>query len=175
MQSRMLRRLVSAILLRLLRVRIVYRDASIHALSNGPCVVACNHVSYLDGLLIALASPVPLTFASEPAASVHHPVLSRGMALLSKMGYGSVVPLDGDAPFGLRELARALRRRQSVMLFPEGVISGDGSASLDRPGLQWLCRRGPAAVVRVHIQGAERSRVFGKVGTHWWPQIVVTF
>lgn len=58
-------------------------------------------------------------------------------------GYGRwvgghrMVPMDSQSPFGLRHLARALRRGQTVVLFPQGVGIADADRP-DRPGARWL-------------------------------------
>ncbi len=172
---RALRGALSRTLLSALRTRVTYRNSTLALLDAHPSVVVCNHVSLLDGLLVALASPLPLVFAVDPAYSVHSLAARTGMRLLAAIGYGSVVPLDTSSPMGLRALHRALRAGNSVMLFAEGSISPDGLPRPAKPGFRWLADSCGAPVVELQINGAELSRIFSKSGGCLWPRIQILF
>ncbi len=169
------RRIVAKVLLALLRVRVVYRDATLTTLRAGPAVVVCNHVSYLDGVLLALASPVPMVFTSELEFARLRWWSRIGMAGLARMGFGSVQPLDLQSPFGLRSCVRSLRAGRSVVLFPEGRISPDGRGLQRQPGAAWLAERADVPVVALRVDGAHRSWLFAKGGTQLWPRILLVF
>ncbi|ART61460.1 hypothetical protein CBP36_21060 (plasmid) [Acidovorax carolinensis] len=169
-----LRQLLRSVALRVMRVRVTYTAVACR-LRQGQSIVCSNHVSLLDGLIVALSSPVPLTFGVDTDYSKRSIVASAGMSVLAWMGYGSVVPVDDRSPFGMRSLAKALERGESVMLFPEGSISEDGAPREDRPGVAWLARRSGVPIIRIRIQGAERSSFFAKSGTELWPSIEVHF
>ncbi|WP_394475079.1 1-acyl-sn-glycerol-3-phosphate acyltransferase [Ralstonia mannitolilytica] len=177
--NRMMRTAVRFVLrgvaLRLLRVRATYSAETVATLRHERVIVCSNHVSLLDGVIVALASPVPLTFGVDTDFSRHSKVASRGMATLAWLGFGSVVPIDGSSPFGIRSLSKALDRGESVMLFPEGKISETGCPNPDQPGVVWLAQRSGAEVVRIRIRGAERSRLFAKSGDQLWPRIEIQF
>lgn len=166
---------VRRVLLASLRVRVVYSMHTIGALRSAPCVVTCNHVSLVDGIIVALASPVPMTFAVDTAWSRQSRAATMGLRLLSWLGFGRVVPLDAGAPYGMRALMRELRAGRSVMVFPEGKISAGGQRSDDRPGVTWLQTKTGARDIALRIDGAERSRLFAKNGRHWWPRIRLEF
>lgn len=161
--------------LRLLRVRATYSAATVEVLQQERVIVCSNHVSLLDGVIVALASPVPLTFGVDTDFARRSKVASRGMAVLSWLGFGAVVPIDGNSPFGIRSLFKALDRGESVMLFPEGKISETGHPCADQPGVTWLVTRSGVKVVRIKILGAERSRLFAKSGDQLWPRIEIQF
>lgn len=170
-----LRLFLRSVALRLLRVRTTYSAATVEVLRDERVIVCSNHVSLLDGVIVALASPVPLTFGVDTDFSRHSKVASRGMAVLSWLGFGTVVPVDGSSPFGIRSLSKALDRGESVMLFPEGQISETGRPCAEQPGVAWLVRRSGVRVVRIKILGAERSRFFAKSGDKLWPPIEIQF
>lgn len=163
------------VVLKLLRASVSYGPDSRKVLPRTPSIVVANHVSLIDGLLIALASPTPLTFAVDSAYSRANRLTRTGMSLLSRVGFGAVVPVDPTAPFGMRALASELRSGRSVMIFPEGAISPDGRPTEPKPGLAWLSRRCSAPILEVRIEGAERSRLFAKAGTKLWPAVHVCF
>jgi len=161
--------------LRLLRVRATYSTATVEVLRQERVIVCSNHVSLLDGVIVALASPVPLTFGVDTDFSRRSKIASRGLTLLSWLGFGAVVPIDGNSPFGIRSLSKALDRGDSVMLFPEGKISETGHPCAEQPGVAWLVRRSGVKVVRIRIRGAERSRLFAKSGDKFWPAVEIQF
>lgn len=170
-----LRSVVRVLLLRLLRVRATYSPGTVELMRKGRVVVCANHVSLLDGLVVALASPAPLVFGVDTDFSVRSKTARRGMAALAFLGFGAVVPVDMGSPFGIRALVKALDRGDSIMLFPEGRISELGQVQPHQPGLAWLVARSGAPLLRVQISGAERSRFFAKEGRDFWPRIDVQF
>lgn len=154
------------------RLRARVSPAGQEVLARGGTLLLCNHVSFLDGLLLALASPAPLVAAAEPHYAVHHPLARRAIAVMCWLGGHEVVPIDAQHPQSLRALARHLEAGRNVLLFPEGAISPDGRPLPWQPGWQWLMRRTACTVLRGRIWGAHRSRLFGKKGSEWWPAIL---
>lgn len=157
-----------------LRTRATIAPQAREMLVNGGTILTSNHVSLLDGVLLALLSPAPLAVGVDSDWSVKSPWAARGMATLCWLGYGWVVPLDSSTPQGLRKLARHLREGRNVLLFPEGQISPNGRPQAERPGVRWLAERTGAKVVRASIDGAERSLIFAKAGDQLWPRIAIS-
>ena len=102
-------------------------------------------------------------------------VAMRGMAALAWLGFGAVVPVDMASPYGIRTMLKRLQAGETLMLFPEGQISPDGSPQAELEGVRWLQRRAGVELIRVQIEGAEKSRFFAKAGTAMWPQIRLFF
>lgn len=166
---------LSRMLLWIFHVQVSYSDSSIKRFQKGQVLVYSNHVSLIDGLLIALASPVPLVFAVDTAYSRHSPIARYGMAILTMFGFGRIIPIDSKYPFGMRALYRAMLEGESVMIFPEGRISKTGESLPMQPGIEWLRSRCYVPEIQVSIRGAERSRLFAKRGNEWWPRITLSF
>lgn len=169
------RALLRLVVLRVLRVRTTYSKHNIELLRQGGVVVCANHVSLLDGVIVALSSPVPLVFGVDTDFSRRSWGCSRGLAVLAFLGFGRVVSIDAKSPFGIRALHKALASGESVMVFPEGRISEAGGSLPEQPGIEWLCQRTQALIVRVRISGAENSRLFAKSGRALLPAIKVSF
>lgn len=165
---------MTAALAAALRTRATIAPQARELLVKGGTILTSNHVSLLDGVLLALLSPAPLAVGVDSDWSVKSPWAARGMAVLCWLGYGWVVPLDSNTPQGLRRLARHLREGRSVLLFPEGQISPNGEPQAERPGVRWLAERTGAKVVRASIDGAHRSVIFAKAGDQLWPRIAIT-
>ena len=168
-----LRAIVRNAALNLLRVRWHVRPDSTAALRAGGCLVICNHCSFLDGVLLALISPAPLTFTSEREQSIDNMFTSSGMKFLAWLGFGSILPLDSGAPMAIRVALRCLEQRQNVMIFPDGKITGAHEITSPQPGVEWLARRTNCTVISAKIYGAEDHWLFGKNGHKFFPLIRV--
>lgn len=153
-----------------LRVKVVY-TGNAEKLRSGPCILTCNHESLIDGVAIALASPIPLTFAVTPAYAVDNPATARGLAFLSRCGLGSVIPMCQTAPLSLRKLLRVLTHGHSVMIFPTGTIA-PGAADMN--GYRWLAAKAGCPVLTASISGAGSSRLFAKGANQYRPPITLT-
>ncbi|OYV74885.1 MAG: hypothetical protein B7Z66_14955 [Chromatiales bacterium 21-64-14] len=160
------------LLLRLVcRVRIRHRQPW----EQRPVVVVCNHVSYLDGLLVAafLAPGRPLTFAITGDFTEHEPWRSA-LRALRWLGYGDWCTLDPDRPQGVRQLVQRARQGP-VVIFPEGGLSPDGTLQPLAPGVAAVVHHARVPVIPVHITGTERSR-FARVSgpKAWRPRVTLS-
>ena len=126
-------------------------------LPAGPCLIVANHVSLLDGPLLACCLPSETLFALDPA-------YLRKWWMRPFLAMGRMVALAPDNPLSLRALSEELRRGGKVAIFPEGRISCtgilmklyDGSATVWEKG-------GRPPIVAAHISGGENTR-FGALG-----------
>lgn len=114
----------------------------------GPCVVAANHESVLDPLLLALAAPQPLRFLAKVELWRFRP----GAWLMDALGG---VPITRDRR-DLLTVARAeelLRAGESVALFPQGTVRGGAWTR----GAARLALATGAPLVPVRIVGSARA------------------
>tara|TARA_R110000737_G_scaffold239142_2_gene251176 strand:- start:3934 stop:4509 length:576 start_codon:yes stop_codon:yes gene_type:complete len=156
------------------RANVRYTETALHLL-DGPAILTCNHESLLDGLMIAAASPVPLSFPVNPNFSVNNRLTSRGLAYLQRRGLGRVIPMSPESYFSARRLLSELRQGRSVMIFPQGKLAALGA---DEPkwmrGAAWLHEQTGYPILRAEIQGARRSRFFALAGQELRPRISIT-
>jgi 1-acyl-sn-glycerol-3-phosphate acyltransferase len=138
-------------------IRAIYGFRSIHAENvptTGPVIVACNHVSYLDPVVLGIGFLRPVTYLAKKelfAIPVLGPVI---------VGLG-VYPLDREAGgvAAVRAALRALKDGRCVGIFPEGTrnltgeVEGKGGAAL-------LGALSGAPVVPAAISGTRRARPF---------------
>lgn len=167
--------LLAKALLLVFRTKARIPHETVQRLRQGGQIVCANHVSLLDGPLIALASPVPMLYAVDTSYAVKSKMASLGLRLMERLGYGTVIPLDMGSPFGVRRLLHALNQGHNVMIFPEGGISPDGKPQRQMPGLKWLRERTGATIQWIRITGAENSYLFSKSGKMLWPKISIDF
>lgn len=142
---------------------------------EGATILIANHVSFLDGVLVSLASTTPLVVPVETHYAIKFWPSRCLFRFLEMAGYGKVIALDSNSPSGLRSIKRLLDSGQSVLIFPEGKISHDGRLQPFMPGAEWLIRRTGAKTRAVHIHGAEQSLLFAKSGRSLWPKITLCF
>ena len=119
---------------------------------DGPAVIVCNHVSFVDALVIMAACKRPIRFVMD-----HHifrwPVLnfvfrtSKAIPIAS----GKEDPVMMEKAFD--EVARALEAGDLVGIFPEGKITADGNINPFRPGITRILQRNPVPVVPMALRG----------------------
>jgi len=117
--------------------------------AEGPALVASNHVSGLDPLLLIAASRRPLRFIIA-REEYERPVLTW---LFRAIG---CIPVDrGSRPeLALRAALRALRAGEVVALFPHGRIHLDRDPPRPlKPGVVWLARQAGCPVVPARVEG----------------------
>ena len=140
---------------------------------SGPAVLVCNHVSYVDALIIAAACRRPVHFVMH-AGIYRLPVLNWIFRL------ARVIPIDS----GRRDpatLCRAFKRIGAVLqagglvcIFPEGHLTRNGEVSSFRPGVERIVRRHPVPVIPLALRGlwgSFFSHRHGPAMGHWPRQI----
>src|SRR5262249_32976716 len=120
--------------------------------AEGPCVIVCNHVSYVDAVVIAACVPRPIRFVMD------HRVFAVPLLnfIFRTMRAIPIAPAREDAALKERafeEAASALRAGEIVCIFPEGKITDTGELNPFRPGLQRILEQAPAPVVPMALRG----------------------
>jgi 1-acyl-sn-glycerol-3-phosphate acyltransferase len=120
-----------------------------HLPASGPYLVAANHHNYLDGVVLALALPRPVSFLVMPRvfrATPVHPLLHR---LLGSIELRLHTPDVG----ALRRALARLAAGRVVGIFPEGPFSVRGRLESGLPGVALLALRSGVPVVPAGIRG----------------------
>jgi 1-acyl-sn-glycerol-3-phosphate acyltransferase len=119
---------------------------------EGAAVVACNHVSFVDALVILAASPRPIRFVMDHrifAIPILSFVFRTGKAI-------PIAPAKEDPALlekAYDEVAAALAQGDLVGIFPEGGITEDGEIQRFRTGITRILERTPVPVVPMALQG----------------------
>jgi 1-acyl-sn-glycerol-3-phosphate acyltransferase len=123
-----------------------------HIPESGPALLVCNHVSYIDALVIGAEAPrLPRFIMDHLIFKV--PVLSW----VFRAGRAIPIAQSRENP-ALKETAfdaaaQALREGDLVMIFPEGMLTRDGEFRPFRGGVLEILKRQPVPVVPMALRG----------------------
>ncbi len=119
---------------------------------HGPALLVCNHVSYIDALLISSAVPRPARFVmyyrifNTPGAGW----MFRAAKAIPIAGAREDPALMEKA---FAEVDAALAAGELVCIFPEGALTKDGDIAPFRPGLERILAKRPVPVVPLALRG----------------------
>jgi len=137
---------------------------------EGACVVACNHVSYVDAVVISACVRRPVRFVMDHRIFAT-PVLGF---VFREMRTIPIAPAKEDAERKERafaEVATALRDGEVVGIFPEGRLTETGETGEFRPGLERIVGETPVPVVPMALSGLWGSffsrTYYGKAMRRW--------
>jgi 1-acyl-sn-glycerol-3-phosphate acyltransferase len=124
-------------------------DGLEHLPASGPYLIAANHHNYLDGVVLGVTVPEPISFLVMPRvwrATPLHPIFHRNIRS---------IPIDLDrADVGaLRRALQSLQEGRVVGIFPEGPFSVHGRLEPGLPGVALLALRSGVPVIPAGIRG----------------------
>ncbi|WP_127717106.1 MFS transporter [Halobacteriovorax sp. HLS] len=120
--------------------------------TDGAVVIACNHVSFIDWVLIMSASPRPVRFVIDYAY-----YYAKGMKFWFKQAHLIPIATRKQDPQILNEafelIKQSLEEKAVVGIFPEGWITRDGKLRKFQPGIKKIVETTPTIVVPMVIKG----------------------
>jgi acyl-[acyl-carrier-protein]-phospholipid O-acyltransferase/long-chain-fatty-acid--[acyl-carrier-protein] ligase len=157
---------VLRIVLRLLyRVQVTGLE---HARAAMPhAVIAANHSSFLDGLLLGAFLP------GRPIFAVDTVIATRWWAR-PFLALVDAMPVDPTNPLSIRAMIRAVEGGSACVIFPEGRLTMTGSLMKVYEGPALIAERTGAALLPVRIEGVEStffSRLGDKVRRRLFPRV----
>jgi 1-acyl-sn-glycerol-3-phosphate acyltransferase len=129
-----------------------------HVPSCGPVILASNHLSVMDSILLSVVVPRQIYFLAKNEYFRRAPMraLMHGLNQIPvdrSGGRASLMALDVALP--------ALHAGQALGIFPEGTRSPDGRLYRGRPGVAKLALDAGAPIVPVGLIGTERIQPIG--------------
>jgi 1-acyl-sn-glycerol-3-phosphate acyltransferase len=131
--------------------------------AEGAAILVCNHVSFVDAVLVMAASPRPIRFLMDHKI-FKTPILGWFFRRLRAI---PIAPQHEDSAAYERafEQARAVLDEGDLLcIFPEGVITRDGRLGEFKGGVMKLLENNPVPVVPLALQnlwGSYFSRIDG--------------
>ena len=119
---------------------------------EGPAVIVCNHVSYMDALIIASCCRRPVRF-----------VMDKGIFGIPVLNYifrtGKTIPITSRAKDpetyekAFVRIAEELDAGEVVCIFPEGKLTRDGELAEFKNGIDKILARNPVPVIPSALSG----------------------
>ncbi|MBP6764419.1 MAG: MFS transporter [Rubrivivax sp.] len=132
-----------------------------HIPTTGAAVLVCNHVSFIDAMLLMAASPRPIRFIMD-----HRIFATPLLGTLFRLGKAiPIAPQREDAAAYERAFAEARRvldEGELLCIFPEGGITRDGSLGEFKGGVMKILQTHPVPVVPLaltNLWGSFFSRI----------------
>ncbi|WNH53697.1 MFS transporter [Stenotrophomonas oahuensis] len=119
---------------------------------EGAALIVCNHVSYMDALILSATIPRPVRFVMY--YKIFNIPVMRWIFRTAK-----AIPIAGaredpalmQAAFD--EVDRALAEGELVCIFPEGALTRDGEMAAFKSGVEKILERRPVPVVPMALRG----------------------
>ena len=129
---------------------------------EGPALITCNHVSFVDALVIAAACPRPIRFVMD-----HKIFKVPLLSFVFRTGRAIPIAPAKEDPALLEkaydDVAAALKAGELVAIFPEGRITDTGEMYPFRGGVRRIVERTPVPVVPMALSGLWGS-FFSRLG-----------
>lgn len=127
--------------------------------TEGPVVLAANHLAFIDSMLLMYALDRPVAFLGK-SEYLDHPVARRlfpmtGMLPLDRSGRRSRVTLD--------RVDEILSQGGVVGVHPEGTRSRDGLLNPGHRGVAQMALRAGAPIVPVALVGTGEAQPVGQI------------
>ncbi|GAA2196923.1 lysophospholipid acyltransferase family protein [Sinomonas flava] len=126
--------------------------------TTGPFIVASNHLSFLDSVIIQALMPRGVAFFAKAEYFTGKGVKGRLMKSFFE-GVGSIPVERGEqaaSVAALKTLLDILDEGRGIGIYPEGTRSRDGLLYRGRTGVGWLALTTGAPVVPVGLRGTEK-------------------
>ena len=123
-----------------------------HIPDQGPALLVCNHVSYMDALIIGGAVPRPARFVIHHAI-YHTPVLHWLFRTAKAIPIASAKTNPALLERAFAAVDAALAEGEIVCLFPEGKLTLDGEIGAFRAGVERILAARPVPVLPIALRG----------------------
>jgi 1-acyl-sn-glycerol-3-phosphate acyltransferase len=120
--------------------------------ADGAAVLVCNHVSYVDAIVILAASPRPIRFVMD-----HRIFKLPLLGWIFRTARAIPIASSRDDPWLMEkafvDIAQALHEGDLVCIFPEGKLTRDGEMNEFKGGIATVLERTPVPVIPMALSG----------------------
>jgi 1-acyl-sn-glycerol-3-phosphate acyltransferase len=143
--------------------RFVYRfkvRGDEHIPTTGAAILACNHVSFVDAVLLMAASPRPIYFLMDHRI-FRVPVLGWLFRLAKAIPVASQKDDPATYQAAFDRAAQVLREGDLLAIFPEGGITKDGELQEFKGGIMKIIERAQADGVQAPVVPMALTNLWG--------------
>ena len=119
---------------------------------QGAAVLVCNHVSYVDAIVIMAASPRPIRFVMD-----HRIFKTPLLGFIFRTAKAIPIAPAKEDPWLMEkafiDIAQALHEGELVCIFPEGKLTRTGEMSAFRGGIAKIVERSKVPVIPMALRG----------------------
>lgn len=129
------------------------RSSGQENIPEGPCIIAPNHQSYLDGVFVSAFlkhSQIRKTFFYAKAKHVNNKFLK----FIANKNNIIVVDIDQDLKESIQKMGEALKTNNNIMIFPEGTRTKTGELGDFKKTFAILSCELNIPIVPVSLKGA---------------------
>lgn len=141
---------------------------------EGPCIIAPNHQSILDGFLVA-ASLKRATMRKTFIYAKEHHWQSSFKRFLARKNNVILMDINKDVKESLQKMAEVLRKGKKLIIFPEGTRSTDGEMNAFKQTFAILSKELNIPIVPVAIKGTYDAFPTGKSFPKLFKKVSVEF
>ena len=120
--------------------------------AEGPAVLVCNHVSYVDAIVIGAASPRPIRFVMD-----HRIFKTPFLGWIFRTARAIPIAPAKEDPWLMEkayvDIAQALHEGDLVCIFPEGKLTKTGEMNEFRGGIAKIVERSKVPVIPMALRG----------------------
>ncbi|MDB5569045.1 MAG: aas [Hyphomicrobiales bacterium] len=114
------------------------------------CVIAINHLSFLD-------APVVLSIMDRKPVFAIDWQIAKAWWVKPFLGIARTFPMDPTRPMTTRGLIREVKNGERLVIFPEGRLTVTGSLMKVYDGAAMIADKAEAQIVPVRLEGLERT------------------
>ena len=123
-----------------------------HIPEQGPALLTCNHVSFVDAVVILAGSPRPIRFVMDHKI-FRIPILSFVFRTAKAIPIAPYKENPAMLEAAYAEVSRALADGDLVAIFPEGNITRDGELGPFKKGIKQIVDVNPVPVIPMALRG----------------------
>lgn len=146
-----------------------FKGDGIQNIPEGPCIIAPNHQSFLDGLFVA-SFLKRKTFKTTYFYAKKKHVKGWFLRFMASKNNIIVMDIDNDLKESIQKLAEVLKSGKKIILFPEGTRTKTGELGEFKKTFAILSQELNVPIVPVAIAGAfkafPRGSKIPRPGTH---------
>ncbi len=120
--------------------------------TEGAAVLVCNHVSFVDALILAGFANRPVRFVMD-----HHIFKTPVLGFIFRTAQAIPIAPEKEDPkmkqLAFESIDKALNNEELVMIFPEGKITYDGEINTFKSGIEKILARTAVSVIPLALGG----------------------